>query len=151
MTRKKQHRHVGDARPGYRDFSPSDPFEGSLSRYNELESILKMAKKKTTDSPAPETAAPKRRRAPVTRVAEPAQPQSVANDRDLMPEPAGERVTPADASESDSVTFVVSPTENRPTYEEIAEAAYHRYLNRGAGDGQDFDDWITAEQALKAR
>ena len=38
-----------------------------------------------------------------------------------------------------------------PTYDEIAEAAYHRYLQRGGGDGQDFDDWLEAERELKAR
>jgi hypothetical protein len=40
---------------------------------------------------------------------------------------------------------------NDPTYDEIAEAAYHRYLQRGGGDGQDFDDWLEAERELKAR
>ena len=38
-----------------------------------------------------------------------------------------------------------------PTYEEIAEAAYHRYLNRGGGDGRDFEDWVAAEQELRSR
>jgi hypothetical protein len=38
-----------------------------------------------------------------------------------------------------------------PTAEEIAEAAYHRYLSRGAHDGADFDDWIAAEQELRSR
>jgi hypothetical protein len=38
-----------------------------------------------------------------------------------------------------------------PTYDEIAEAAYHRYLQRGGGDGRDFDDWVEAEKDLKSR
>ena len=38
-----------------------------------------------------------------------------------------------------------------PTYDEIAEAAYHRYLSRGGGDGQDFDDWVEAERELRSR
>ena len=38
-----------------------------------------------------------------------------------------------------------------PTYDEIAEAAYQRYLRRGGTDGQDFDDWLEAERELKAR
>jgi hypothetical protein len=67
-----------------------------------------------------------------------------------MPEPAGQRVTAADATEADSITFT-SVTEKQPTYDEIAEAAYHRYLSRGGGDGQDFEDWIAAEQQLKTR
>jgi hypothetical protein len=38
-----------------------------------------------------------------------------------------------------------------PTAEEIAEAAYHRYLSRGGRDGADFDDWIEAERDLIER
>ena len=67
-----------------------------------------------------------------------------------MPEPAGERVTAADTSAADSVTFV-GLMDNGPSHEEIAEAAYHRYLSRGGGDGQAFEDWIAAERELKAR
>ena len=75
----------------------------------------------------------------------------VANERaTAMPEPAGQRVTGEEASGADSVTFV-SVAVTSPTYEEIAEAAYHRYLSRGGGDGRDFDDWIEAERALKTR
>ena len=38
-----------------------------------------------------------------------------------------------------------------PTFEEIAEAAYHRYLKRGGGHGTDFDDWLEAERDLRER
>jgi len=38
-----------------------------------------------------------------------------------------------------------------PTYDEIAEAAYQRYLQRGGSDGQDFEDWLEAERELKSR
>jgi hypothetical protein len=38
-----------------------------------------------------------------------------------------------------------------PTYDEIAEAAYHRYLRRGGSDGQDLDDWVEAERELRSR
>lgn len=38
-----------------------------------------------------------------------------------------------------------------PTYDEIAEAAYQRYLQRGSTDGRDFDDWLEAERELKSR
>src|SRR6187401_3255114 len=41
----------------------------------------------------------------------------------------------------------VGPTE--PSHEDIAHEAYLRYLNRGGSDGQDFDDWVRAEQDLK--
>jgi hypothetical protein len=38
-----------------------------------------------------------------------------------------------------------------PSYEEIAEAAYQRYLSRGGQHGRDFDDWVEAERELRAR
>ena len=38
-----------------------------------------------------------------------------------------------------------------PTYEQIAEAAYQRYLQRGGQHGNDFDDWIDAERSLRSR
>ena len=38
-----------------------------------------------------------------------------------------------------------------PTFEEIAEAAYHRYLRRGGGQGKDFEDWLEAERDLRER
>jgi hypothetical protein len=33
--------------------------------------------------------------------------------------------------------------------DDIRVRAYHRYLERGAGDGADFDDWVEAEKDLK--
>ncbi len=38
---------------------------------------------------------------------------------------------------------------HQASFEEIAEAAYHRYLRRGGSDGADFDDWVEAEQELR--
>ena len=38
-----------------------------------------------------------------------------------------------------------------PSHDEIAEAAYHRYLSRGGGPGSDFDDWVAAERDLRSR
>ena len=38
-----------------------------------------------------------------------------------------------------------------PTYAEIAQAAYERYLSRGGSDGRDLDDWIEAERELRER
>ena len=49
-----------------------------------------------------------------------------------------------------SLNADASSSEN-PTYNEIAEAAYQRYLQRGSTDGRDFDDWLEAERELKAR
>jgi hypothetical protein len=38
----------------------------------------------------------------------------------------------------------------KPSEEDIRLRAYHRYLERGAGDGSDFDDWLEAEKDLKS-
>ena len=37
-----------------------------------------------------------------------------------------------------------------PSAEDIRVRAYHRYLERGTGQGSDFDDWVEAEKDLKA-
>ena len=42
-------------------------------------------------------------------------------------------------------------TASTPTFEQIAEAAYLRYLDRGGQHGSDLDDWIDAERSLKTR
>jgi len=39
--------------------------------------------------------------------------------------------------------------ESAPNEDDIRVRAYHRYLERGAGDGADFDDWLEAEKDLK--
>lgn len=49
------------------------------------------------------------------------------------------------AGSSDSAAY------REPTYEEIAVAAYHRFLQRGGNHGQDWDDWLEAERALRTR
>ena len=38
-----------------------------------------------------------------------------------------------------------------PTHDEIAEAAYHKYLSRQGAGGSDFDDWVEAERDLRSR
>jgi hypothetical protein len=42
-------------------------------------------------------------------------------------------------------------TRSEPSEHEIRLRAYHRYLERGAFDGADFDDWLQAEMELKKR
>ena len=37
----------------------------------------------------------------------------------------------------------------QPTEEEVRVRAYHRYLERGATDGADFNDWVEAEKELR--
>lgn len=62
--------------------------------------------------------------------------------------------TPAQAADTTSTSTTdtldeISAAETGPTVEEIRTRAYLRYLERGAGDGQDFDDWLEAERELK--
>ena len=45
----------------------------------------------------------------------------------------------------------VSTGSVEPSHNEIAEAAYQRYLNRGRAHGQDVEDWVEAERELRAR
>ena len=109
-----------------------------------------MAKKKTAETPTPAAApkpAPRRRTTAKKSVPEATAPSVAADRVASMPEPAGARVTPADSTLSDSVTFATAV--ETPTFDQIAEAAYLRYLSRGGSDGQDFDDWIEAERALR--
>ena len=35
-----------------------------------------------------------------------------------------------------------------PSEDDIRMRAYHRYLERGGGDGMDFADWLEAEREL---
>jgi hypothetical protein len=37
----------------------------------------------------------------------------------------------------------------RPTIDEIARLAYHRYEQRGRQNGRDVEDWLLAEQELR--
>ena len=102
-----------------------------------------MAKKKTAGIPPTDTAAEKTTIAPRRRAATPrSTPEAVA--------PAGSQTEISDTTPAlMSPPTAVATTE--PTYDQIAEAAYLRYLNRGGGDGRDFEDWLEAEQQLKAR
>jgi hypothetical protein len=40
---------------------------------------------------------------------------------------------------------------SEPSEADIRLRAYHRYLERGGGHGLEFDDWVAAEQELKAK
>src|SRR5215212_3390256 len=105
-----------------------------------------MAKKKTADinptatASEKKAAAPRRRTTPKSTslgtVNEATHGNNGSNDADTTPT---------------SVSAADAPANDRPIYDQIAEAAYLRYLNRGGGDGRDFDDWLAAEQELKTR
>ena len=40
---------------------------------------------------------------------------------------------------------------SEPSEEDIRMRAYHRYLERGAGHGMDFEDWLEAEREIKLK
>jgi hypothetical protein len=44
-----------------------------------------------------------------------------------------------------------SSMSSEPSEEEVRMRAYQRYLERGGGDGMDFEDWLAAERELKPR
>jgi len=51
----------------------------------------------------------------------------------------------ADPADAAAPTALLAPSED-----EIRVRAYHRYLERGATDGADFDDWLEAERDLRS-
>jgi hypothetical protein len=79
-------------------------------------------------------------------------PSSGSSSRNRGPAKSTEKSRIVDAAADMQTSAVaIEDAPNSPTYDEIAEAAYQRYLRRGGGDGQDFDDWVEAERALRER
>jgi hypothetical protein len=98
-----------------------------------------MAKRKTADPTTPTPAALRRRRATADPAPPPVDIAAVAGTEAIE--------TAADHSGRRDT----GGASHNPTAEEIAEAAYHRYLSRGGQDGADFDDWVEAERDLRSR
>jgi hypothetical protein len=116
---------------------------------------LFMAKKKTagsdtTPTPSnPPAAAAKRRAAPRAKTtgagnaAAPAQAGGgPVESRESAPDMGPAAVTGAPSD---------SAAPYAPSFEQIAEEAYHRYLGRGGEHGSDFEDWLEAERRLRER
>jgi hypothetical protein len=67
---------------------------------------------------------------------------------------ASSAARPAARSRARRTSTASSAVETRtsvPSQQEIAEAAYYRFLERGGSPGFDFDDWIAAERSLLER
>jgi len=126
------------------------------------ESVLIMAKKKTA---GPDTttgsnpAAASKRRAPGPKRSDEATARASAVSETFD---AGGSVAAADdrgagLSTQTGATSGHNPASDNghsaesPSYEEIAEAAYQRYLTRGGDHGRDFEDWVEAERELRSR
>jgi len=58
---------------------------------------------------------------------------------------AGPRPEALDAVTSESTSMASEPSEH-----DIRLRAYQRYLERGGGHGQEFEDWVEAERELKS-
>ena len=58
---------------------------------------------------------------------------------------AGPRPEALDALTSESTSMGSEPSEH-----DIRLRAYQRYLERGGGNGMEFDDWVEAERELKS-
>ena len=102
-----------------------------------------MAKKKTASDPTTPT------RTTATRKRQP-----------KAEEPAAAPIDIATVSRTEPIEPIQSANDRRapagdgdaaPSHDEIAEAAYRRYLDRGGRDGADFDDWVEAERELRSR
>ena len=119
-----------------------------------------MAKRTPSRSEAGDTAGstpgtPKPRRARATKAGGPVPPgapvtpetqvvRAEADDaRTLDPGPRPESL---EALTSESTSMASEPSEH-----DIRLRAYQRYLERGGGHGQEFDDWVEAEKELKTK
>ena len=79
-------------------------------------------------------------------------PSSGSSSRNRGPAKSTDTSRTVDAAaDMQTSTVAIEDAPDSPTYDEIAEAAYQRYLRRGGGDGQDFDDWVEAERELRLR
>jgi hypothetical protein len=70
-------------------------------------------------------------------------PETFDNGIEQMPDRAPDMSGGGD-TRSDSMA-------SSPSEEDIRMRAYSRYLERGGGDGMDFEDWLEAERELKQR
>ena len=76
-----------------------------------------------------------------------AQPNNPTSSTSAAPR----RRTPRQPAVAAAADTALPPPPAEPTFDQIAEEAYQRYLRRGGQHGQDFDDWLEAERALKRK
>jgi hypothetical protein len=72
--------------------------------------------------------------------------QPSANDVEKQ---ASRAQTAVDLSNGDAPRNRSTSMGSEPSEEDIRMRAYHRFLERGASHGQDFEDWLEAERELK--
>ena len=111
-----------------------------------------MAKKTVRPDPsAAPSPAPARRRAPADGRRTTARRESPSGDGATSGNAAVGDNTIDSAADMRIAGDVDSASGRTPSNEEIAEAAYRRYLERGGQHGRDFDDWLEAERSLRSR
>ena len=103
-----------------------------------------MANKKTSES---DNSSSRSRTRAAAKPAAPRQPATTATSSRVQSSGDG----PAAIDTAADMSRAASADQDNPGYDEIAEAAYHRYLGRGGQDGGDVDDWVEAERELRSR
>ena len=69
---------------------------------------------------------------------------AASDERSFDPGSRPEALDRSDDLSSESTSMASEPSE-----QDIRTRAYHRYLERGGGDGGEFNDWVEAERELK--
>ena len=125
-----------------------------------------MAKRTTPKTDQETTATPERRATSVNQSDKPTAAKATRRRKSdqLAAESASSVSDPVAASERPSVTASAAESaagasfikvqdviEIEVSHDEIAERAYHIYLERGAQPGDPFADWLTAERQLRER
>jgi len=75
-------------------------------------------------------------------------PRSQGNETTSTP-PAPPPTKRRPSSSAAGVDKTVRHAAAEPTDEDVRRRAYHLYLERGGAPGDDFSDWLRAEQELK--
>jgi hypothetical protein len=114
-----------------------------------------MAKRTTRKTDADSTPAPERRRAPA---AEPngktaAKTRSRRKTDAIAPIEAASDAAAGTTTVTAEAAFAAlgEVADIHPSHDEIAERAYHIYLERGGKPGDPFEDWLNAERELRGR
>lgn len=115
--------------------------------------------KRAAASDAPADVASTTSAEPIAEAFDKALPASIDNTNTTGPEwtatrdAASNPALPATPTDDSEASDTPSEMENFavPSYDDIARAAYERYLSRGGDHGRDFDDWLEAEQRLRSR
>ena len=108
-----------------------------------------MAKSTTSKKDPQDPQAPERRRRSTNAApngADETVGQAARPRRKVAPRPAA-----GEGTVIGSPTAIEAAREVAVPHEDIAVRAYHIYLERGGGAGDDFEDWITAERELRER